>query len=227
MSTPFKNRLVGTIIVAAVVVIFLPNILDGEKKTYQDDFKAIPKAPKFTGEQVRKAFPSDKVVSKPVTKVNDDIAIDSGDNTLTEKTLATNNNQEIKSEITVSEKSAPVINNTQVDKRSVAKTLVNKPSLDKANKVKAKKLPEMAIVKEAWVIHLGSFKHKNNVEQLLSKLKTNGYVAFTKPIKTKKGTLTKVIVGPELIKSSLDKKLLTLKALTGMQGKVARFHPTK
>ena len=54
MSTPFQNRLVGTIIVAAAVVIFLPDVLDGKKNTNQTDFEAIPKAPNFTGKIEKK-----------------------------------------------------------------------------------------------------------------------------------------------------------------------------
>ncbi|MCP4322807.1 MAG: dedD protein, partial [Alteromonadales bacterium] len=81
--------------------------------------------------------------------------------------------------------------------------------------------------KEAWVIHLGSFKDKDNVTQLLKKLKSKDYIAFTKPIKTKQGTLTKVIIGPELIKTSLEKKIPALKELTGIKGKVAHYKPTK
>ena len=66
-----------------------------------------------------------------------------------------------------------------------------------------------------------------NVAQLLLKLKDNGYTAFTKPIKTKNGTLIKVFIGPELIKSSLSKKIPALKKLTNVEGKIARFSPTK
>ena len=85
--------------------------------------------------------------------------------------------------------------------------------------------PAKAVNKEAWVIHLGSFKNKSNVAELVNKLKDNGYTVFTKPIQTKKGTLTKVIVGPELIKASLSKKIPALKKLTNVEGKVARFYP--
>ena len=46
MSTPFQNRLVGTIIVAAVAIIFFPDFLDGDKKTYQAEFETIPTSPK-------------------------------------------------------------------------------------------------------------------------------------------------------------------------------------
>jgi DedD protein len=53
------------------------------------------------------------------------------------------------------------------------------------------------------------------------------YTAFTKPIKTKNGTLIKVFIGPELTQNSLNKKIPALKKLTGVQGKIARFYPTK
>ncbi len=88
-------------------------------------------------------------------------------------------------------------------------------------------MPEKASPQHAWAIQLGSFRHKKNVDELVNKLESAGHTAFTKPIKTKNGALTKVFVGPELIKSSLEKKIPALKALTNVQGKVARFKPTR
>ncbi|PKI17140.1 SPOR domain-containing protein [Colwellia sp. 12G3] len=204
MSTPFQNRLVGTIIVAAVVIIFLPDLLDGEKKQHQDDFEAIPKAEVFSGKLTNKPFPDDKLVRKSITPITNEQAIDED----------------------VSDHLAPEI--TKQDSKVeeiIAKAIIKPPEeiVSKANNT----LPESAIAKEAWVIHLGSFKNKDNVAQLLIKLKSKGYIAFTKPIKTKQGTLTKVIIGPELIKSSLIKKLPALNTLTGIQGKVAYFEPNK
>ena len=219
MSTPFKNRLVGTIIVAAVVVIFLPDVLDGEKKSYQDDFEAIPSAPAFTGELSSKEFPVDKVVIKKQPQESTELALD-GDKVIDDSDISSASNEQVNdkvAKITVASQNANNINNTSIVSpvtREDTKPLINRE-------------PEKAVVKEAWVIHLGSFKHKKNVEQLLSKLKANGYVTFTQPIETSHGTLTKVFIGPELIKSSLDKKIPKLKALTEIQGKVARFHPTK
>jgi DedD protein len=194
LSTPFQNRLVGTIIVAAVVIIFLPDLLDGEKKSHQDDFEVIPKAEVFSGKLTNKPFPENKLVRKNVTPISNEQAID--ENSATEVT------------------------------KQAAKVL---PTVKPPVKIvrEANPLPEKAIAKEAWVIHLGSFKNKDNVAQLLKKLKAKGYIVFTKPIKTKQGTLTKVIIGPELIKSALVKKLPALKKLTAIQGKVAYFEPTK
>jgi DedD protein len=204
LSTPFQNRLVGTIIVAAVVIIFLPDVLDGEKKSHQDDFEAIPKAEVFSGELTNKPFPEEKLVRQKVTEISNEQAID-----------------ETPIEKTASESTKKA---NQVVKK------VTKPAVTPPVKITSKPktiLPEKAVAKEAWVIHLGSFKDKTNVAQVLKKLKAKGYIAFTKPIKTKQGTLTKVIIGPELIKTAMVKKLPALKSLTGIQGKVAYFEPNK
>ena len=217
MSTPFQNRLVGTIIVAAVVIIFLPDVLDGEKKAHQTDFEAIPNAPGFSGRLTNKKFPEDRLSVKAeetiiAEQAQDELLSKPVDNGVSK--VATVNRNQIDNSFNAANKVVNTKKTVSAKKKSV-------------NKVKVKALPEKAIAKQAWVIHLGSFKHKQNVAQLLAKLKANGYTTFTQPIKTKQGTLTKVFVGPELIKSSLDKKLPALKILTNTTGKVARFYPNK
>lgn len=42
MATQFQNRLVGTLILVSLGVIFLPDVFDGEKAHYQEDYQAIP-----------------------------------------------------------------------------------------------------------------------------------------------------------------------------------------
>jgi DedD protein len=222
LSTPFQNRLVGTIIVAAAVIIFLPDVLDGKKKSNQADFDAIPQAPSFTGKMTNKPFPAEKLVLKEKAAVFNEQAIDeqllTSDKTnqeIAEKSINKASDQKTKVTPATKEK-AIVVDNSSNAKRNAA---IEKPKLGQQ--------PAKAINKEAWVIQLGSYKHKANVAELVSKLKRNGYTVFTKPIKTKQGMLTKVFVGPELIKTSLSKKLPALKKLTNVQGKIARFYPTK
>lgn len=221
MSTPFQNRLVGSIIVAAAVIIFLPDILDGEKETYQADFEAIPQAPEFKSKQrnTYQNFPEQKLEKiKEATEVNE-TAIDQHYASVTTNDKAGNNNTK-----TMSTLSSDV--NTQVNVLSKP-AIINKKEAKEESPKTIKALPEKSVLGNAWVIHLGSFKHKKNVNELLKKLKTNGYTAFTTPIKTKNGTLTKVIVGPELIKSELAKKIEPLKKLTQVQGKIAKYKPIK
>lgn len=213
MSTPFQNRLVGTVIVAAIVIIFLPDVLDGEKKTHQTDFEKIPSAPIFSGKLTTKNFPEDKLKQKGVEPTIVETAQDDLLDVTDEKTV----------KVTPQNKKAFTDSFNERDRVEQSVKL----SSSNQSKMRVVALPEKTVAKQAWVIHLGSFKHKQNVAQLLVKLKENGYTAFTQPIKTKQGILTKVFVGPELVKSSLDKKLPALKALTNTQGKVALFSPTE
>lgn len=203
--------MVGTIIVAAAVIIFLPDILDGEKESYQAEFEAIPQAPAFEGAKEHKAFPQEKLANIPAEEIS---AEEAADELLTENSveleteLAKNSNEQTVVVVPIAEK--PI------------ETVESKPK-----KVEPKPTVSEEKEKLAWVIHLGSFKHQKNVDELMRKLKANGYTAFTQPIKTKKGMLTKVIVGPNLNKADLQKKLPDLKKLTKVQGRLARFSVTK
>jgi len=217
LSTPFQNRLVGTIIIAAAVIIFLPGLLDGKKKSNQTDFEAIPTAPAFTGKMTKKTFSEDKLVLKKQAVLVDEQALDES---LTKTSNSSTSREKWKqTKVTPAAKPEIMVENSTVKKAAARISAINKPKLGTQ--------PAKAVNKEAWVIQLGSFKHKKNVAELLAKLKKNGYTAFTKPIKTKQGSLTKVFVGPQLIQSSLAKQIPALKKLTNVQGKVARFYPTK
>lgn len=204
MSTPFQNRLVGTVIVAAIAIIFLPDILDGDKKTYQEEFERIPDAPKVEFSAKNKQFPSEELNKLPKEEIKDESALDD---------LRSVTEQVVENKVeAATEETTDVIVEPPIKSQSFAKD--EKPL-------------EKAVANTAWVIQLGSFRHQNNVDELVKKLKNAGYRAFTKPIKTKRGTLTKVFVGPELIKQSLEKKIPALKKLTNVEGKVARFSPVK
>lgn len=210
MSTPFQNRLVGTIIVAAVAIIFLPDVLDGDKKTYQDNFETIPEAPTVNFPVVSKKFPQEKISSLPKEEVIDERAL--------------NEESAIDSSQLLAEKGISV---KTLPKETSFSGMNNATQAEVSVNKLPKKLPTKSIPKQAWVVQLGSFRHQNNVDDLVNKLKVNGYTVFTKPIKTKNGKLTKVFVGPELKEKSLESKLPALKKLTNVQGKVARFYPTK
>ncbi len=74
-----------------------------------------------------------------------------------------------------------------------------------------------------WVVQLGSFRHQQNVQELLKVLDKAGYRAFSRPVKTHSGILTKVFVGPDLQKSNLENALSHLKEITNLQGRVTPF----
>ena len=223
--------MVGTIIIAALAVIVLPDILDGDKKTYQEEFEPIPVIP--TSEFATKVivFPEQKLEQLPSEEFAEDTAIDDQQAPFTNTPLG--NNSEVKKQVAYKKEKLTPNNKEVVKVKSVKKeadfSQLNAETNTTTKKIKALviALPERAVAEQAWVIQLGSFRHKNNVKELVEKLKKNGYTVFTKPIITKNGTLTKVFVGPELIKSSLQKKLISLNKLTNVKGKIAGFKPTK
>ncbi|GLP96573.1 SPOR domain-containing protein [Paraferrimonas sedimenticola] len=47
MANAFHNRLVGTIVVVSLGVIFLPDMLDGKKQVKEDNFATIPLRPDY------------------------------------------------------------------------------------------------------------------------------------------------------------------------------------
>ena len=50
MSNQFQNRLVGTIVVVALGVIFLPDMLDGKDPRQEENFSEIPLRPAFSND---------------------------------------------------------------------------------------------------------------------------------------------------------------------------------
>lgn len=52
MASKFQSRLVGTIILSAIGIIFLPDILDGEKVHFKEEFAAIPIKPNDGSDEV-------------------------------------------------------------------------------------------------------------------------------------------------------------------------------
>ncbi|CAG9001613.1 MAG: Cell division protein DedD [Candidatus Celerinatantimonas neptuna] len=51
MSTQFKHRLIGTIVLVALLVIILPDVFDGQKTAKKEQISTIPFAPKPAGEK--------------------------------------------------------------------------------------------------------------------------------------------------------------------------------
>ena len=215
MNSGFINRLVGTVIVVVAAIVFIPNILDGEKVKYKEGFKTIPDRPEFKTVDLDLDKAQSELESKlPDTspEIIDEVALDQQ---VDEQAIQT-----ASSEINEIEETA----STPVKTKETDVVQVNTYNPDP----KVVKRPSSSNLTDfAYVIQLGSFSHKANVATLLAKLKKAGFTTFTKPISTPSGQLTKVFVGPMIKKSALERKLPELKALTGLNGKVTLFDVTK
>lgn len=193
MASAFHNRLVGTIILVALAVIFLPDILDGEKSSNKQVFVDIPNRPELKGQQRVEEFPLEQVkqaVNRTVEIVNEPAVDDEA--TASQPTEEQQAIVQIQSKPDVND--FPVADPTPVEK-----------------------------VSAGWVIQLGSFRHQKNVRELLNKLESAGYRVFTRQVQTSAGELTKVFVGPDLQKDKLQQAIPHLNELTGLKGKISEF----
>lgn len=200
MSSALQNRLVGTIIVVALAVIFLPDLFDGKKTSNQTTFVSVPQAPDRKPLVQPKAFPTEEVAaaaSRPLELVEDE-PID--DQPQAGELEQTRNLEPSSGAVTTSSSDMDLIAQTDVSRDEALSTL-----------------------DAGWVVQLGSFRHQKNVRELLDKLENAGYRAFSRPVETSVGRLNKVFVGPDLRKEKLQEALPHLKEVTGLSGKITEF----
>lgn len=237
MNTQFINRLVGTVIVVVAAIVFIPNILDGEKAKKSESFKAIPERPEFKPVDLDPA--PNKLLAQenlPAIPVIDEVAIDEPSDSPFDSalTVEVDNKKDESSTNASANASSNANTNTKANTNdsSAVNTVSETPStntgmLPEEIKPDDNQRPVSSNLNDyAWVIQLGAFSHKENLQALLDKLKKAGFTAFTQPIKTPSGSLTKVFVGPELDKAQLESQLAKLKKLTTLEGRVTRFEIT-
>jgi len=208
VNSGFINRLVGTSIVVIAAIVFIPNILDGEKVHYKEGFKAIPERSEFKTIDLQESIDQQVANAEPLKE--DEIENIQPDDAAFEQ-------QNNSAETDVSAQPAMV-------EAVIADT---KQSTVTAGQDDVMRNTNENLTSMAYVIQLGSFSHAANVKALQAKLKTQGFKSFTRPIKTPNGTLTKVFVGPSLSKQELQSQLPALKELTKLNGKVTQFEVAK
>jgi len=205
VSSALQNRLVGTVILVALAVIFLPDLLDGKKESKPALFVELPPKPAMPKVVMPEAFDVEKNQQSATRRVEivDETAQDEVD---TQQQLAAN------PDIQVEQGPAEnVAENDESQKNSLAQGTVIASEQEKLQ------------LNAGWVVQLGSFKHQKNVRELLTVLEKSGYRAFSRPVQTNAGQLTKVFVGPDLQKEKLEKALSHLKEITNLQGRITPF----
>jgi len=205
VTSALKNRLVGTIIIVALAVIFLPDFLDGKKQTNREPFVSVPANPPIKPIVEPEPFPSERVARAAVPEVEVEEA----------EALDDVYESQEKAELQANELQASDDTQTTSTSPEPKDELASQTVIEASN--------DLAEEGAGWVIQLGSFRHEKNVKSLLAKLERAGYRAFSRKIQTSSGLLNKVFVGPDLDKQKLESALPHLKELTKLKGKVTTF----
>ncbi|MCL1091698.1 cell division protein DedD [Shewanella profunda] len=255
MSSQFHNRLVGTVVLVALGVIFLPDILDGKKERQEEQFAEIPLRPPLV-EQRKNADDMFEVLStKEVVELEGEGADLVGAHSSSDearlaqavKTESTTSaavkevakqdtsKPESKPEPTKSEpKKEPAkstvaksepVKKPEVKSTTVAKTEKPKVETAKTTKDDGIKVVSRESIKPGLTLQLGAFSNAANVKALVAQLRKNGFKAYTIPDTPKDGVLTKVFVGPDVSETKLKKMLEDIESLTGLKGRIVPFNP--
>lgn len=216
MASKFQNRLVGAVVLVAVGVIFLPALLDGDKKYNEDQFASIPLVPKPGDEQeIESIAPIEQtaVPSTPSEGASEGMISEA----VTGMELSVVTTPEPPAVVPVQ----PSEQQPQQQPTQVPPAVVTPPVQPPAPPVQETKPPKG----EAWVVQLGALKNAAKVEEIIAKMHFSGYPVYTIPARPVSGQVTRIYIGPSASKSELQAILPHLKELTGLQGEVRAYKP--
>ncbi|HBV76320.1 MULTISPECIES: SPOR domain-containing protein [Vibrio] len=199
MASKFQSRLIGTVILVAIGVIVLPDVFDGQKKHYQEEFAAIPIKPtdevnELVSDEVKEPVELDVPLPKepvPVVTVQSD------------------------------QKSESI----EEPKKTVTAQVADQ---EDRSEVKDVSEPKIIPVREknkyadsAWIIQLVALKNQDNAKKLVTDLQKRGFQAHLKP----DNGLSRVIIGPDVSKEKLEQQIDKLQKITGLKGQLQTFKP--
>lgn len=219
MASKFQNRLMGTIVLVALGVIILPGLLDGQKKHYQDEFAAIPLVPKPGDRDEPDMMPAatQALPAQPPEGAAEEVrAGDAAAPTLNESRLAANGNPQ--PEVTPAPVAPP---KPKPVEKPQPKPQTQQPVVNDA----PAKAQEEKPVGKAYVVQLGALKNADKVNEIVGKLRSAGYRAYTSPTTPVQGKITRILVGPDASRDKLKNSLGELKQLSGLSGVVMGYTP--
>lgn len=199
MNQGAKQRIVGTVVLLALALIFLPIIFDGEGSYQAPVSSRIPETPIIS--MLPEPTQSRPVIVGNVETIEPEVAataslIEEVTDLVEEPSVAIAT-QEPASDVEITE-SAPIFS------REV-------PQLSDAG------LPQ------GWVVRLGSFSDSENASNLVTRLQEAGYKAYSRVMRSSQEPLTGVFVGPWLDRGQVNEYQQKLQEEFSLAGLVVRY----
>lgn len=255
MASKFQNRLVGTVILVALVVIFLPDLMDGHKLEQKDEaFAKIPLRPEL--EPAKPALQVSAATTLPAEHVASQQQAAAAEQWQVEEiggavTLAANQPSAAQAQQPVTQPKPqpkpevivkkpveppkpkpvppkPVEVKKPVETKQQAGQIKSMDDLIASKMVQQPTTPAPAAAAPAqgsWILQLGAFKNVDSVNALVSKLRAAGYSAHTSPRTPVQGQLNRVFIGPDVSKAKLQGMQSKIGQMTGLSGSVVAFNP--
>jgi len=176
-----KQRIVGTVVLLACCMIFLPIVFDGEGSYEPALTSRIPDPPQIT------ILPEPKQ-TRPVIIADSDIPAVAPSATDVDQTVSAKHASDTGADT--------ALNIAQEDTDTVPKISESVP----ARTGHEGTLPQLGVdgLPTGWSVRLGLFSNADNAAVLLERLQNAGYRAYIREIESDEGQLRGVFVGPWL-----------------------------
>lgn len=250
MASKFQNRLAGTIVLVAVSVIVLPNLLDGQKKKYQEDFAAIPLVPKLSDHLDKSALqpiePLPKVVNNHIDQSHNNSAASTQPPPVMQQdnTVALPSAADVQQAQVQQQQAAIQQQQEQQRQQQVARQQedARKKALEKKQQAAAQQLEQqraLAILNGAspatqsetktnrvvrssgrYVLQLGAFNNANTVSEKIALLRSKGFNAYSLPAKPVTNQLNRILLGPSDSKDELEQIQAKIDKILKLKGMI-------
>lgn len=200
-----KQRIVGTVVLLALALIFLPIIFDGQGSYQAPVSSRIPDTP------IVSILP-EPIQSRPVIV---------GDVEATQPGAATT--------VSLLEETSDVIDDAVeelIDEVAPAPTVAtDSVEITESEAIFSREVPQLsdAGLPQGWVVRLGSFSDRENASKLVDRLQDAGYKAYTRDVRSDQGILTGVFVGPWLDRAQVNDYQRKLQEEFSLAGLVVRY----
>jgi DedD protein len=194
-----KQRIVGTVVLLALALIFLPIIFDGEGSYQAPVSSRIPDTP------IISILP-EPTQSRPVIIGNVE--------TIEPEVAAT---VSLIEEVTELVEEPSVVIATAESVRDV--------EITESAPVFSREVMQLsdAGLPQGWVVRLGSFSDSENASNLVTRLQDAGYKAYSRVMRSSQESLTGVFVGPWLDRGQVNEYQQKLQEEFSLAGLVVRY----
>jgi len=191
-----KQRIVGTVVLLALALIFLPIIFDGEGSYQAPVSSRIPETP------IISILP-EPIQSRPV--------------------ILGNVETEVATAVSLIEEATEPVEEPSVARAT--EEPVSDVEITESTAVFSREVPQLsdAGLPQGWVVRLGSFSDAENASNLVTRLQDAGYKAYSRVMRSSQETLTGVFVGPWLDRGQVREYQQKLQEEFSLAGLVVRY----
>lgn len=199
MNQGAKQRIVGTVVLLALALIFLPIIFDGEGSYQAQVSSRIPETPIIS--ILPEPTQSRPVMAGNVETIEPEVATTVS---LIEEVA------ELVEEPSVAIATAEPISDVEITESAPA---FSREVLQLSD----------AGLPQGWVVRLGSFSDSENASNLVIRLQDAGYKAYSRVMRSSQESLTGVFVGPWLDRGQVNEYQQKLQEEFSLVGLVVRY----